>query len=424
MSSKLTNILISLGFIVLLASACQAGPAVGQSLPTATVATSPTPLPLPASVPTPTLAPSREPLWTFSTQGVVWSSPTVLDGTVYIGSDDGNLYAIEAQTGSLKWQFLTQGIVRSQPAIAGGLVYFASDDGYLYAVEAQAGAQAWRTDIGNSMPSDGRRLGGDPSPTGWDYKQSSPIVADGQIYVGSLDGSVYALAAGTGAINWTFKTGQKVRATPTLADGVLYIGSWDESMYALDVLTGQMLWTTPVGGEVQSTALVADGLVYTASRKASVVALDAQTGEIKWEYPYGGNNWVESSPRLVGNVIYIGSSARAMVVGLDSQTGEKLTAYQSYVCFWSTPAVEGNMLYIGGTAPSYFPLVPGGLFGLEIPSDVTVANPMKLKWLLPLVDTLLPIQDWAGVASSPVVQNGMVYFGALDGKLYAVSTAT
>jgi eukaryotic-like serine/threonine-protein kinase len=443
MSKQLWYVFSSLVLIALLFSACQPKVAVtgttttAQSLtasPTALPTTTPTTTPSPSASPTtpptisltarpvPTTVPTPGAVWTYETRAPIWGTPAISDGSVYFGSDDGNLYVVDAQTGDLNWKFLTQGFVRSQPAINGGMVFFASDDGYLYALEAQDGTQVWRTDIGNLMPSDGRFLDlSNSSSTGWDYKQSSPVVVDRQVYVGSLDGNVYSLASDTGMINWKFKTGQKVRATPTLADGVLYIGSWDESMYALDALTGQMLWQTPVGGEVQSTALVANGLVYTASRKASVVALDAQTGEKKWEYDYGGNNWVESSPQLVGNVIYIGSSAHMSVYGLDSQTGEELIKYMSYpsqVFLWPTPAIEGIMLYIGG---SNYSISGPGLLGIEIPSVITAGSRMKLKWKLPLEDTLMPSnQYWVGVVSSAVVQDGVVYFGALDGKFYAV----
>lgn len=74
-----------------------------------------------------------------------------------------------------------------------------------YAVDAQNGAQAWRADIGNVLSREVReKLGTDTKPTGWDYKQSSPIVVGGQVYVGSLEGSVYALAVDTGNINWIY----------------------------------------------------------------------------------------------------------------------------------------------------------------------------------------------------------------------------
>jgi outer membrane protein assembly factor BamB len=409
----------SLVLIALLVSACQ--PMV-VATETPTTAPSPTasPTALPTASPIPTTVSTPEAVWTYKTGGAIWGTPAISNGTVYFGSDDGNLYAVDSQKGDLKWKFPSQGIIRSRPSIFGGLVYFASDDGNLYAVDAQGGAQAWRTDIGNYLRRDGRKLGTSNDPTGCDYMQSSPVVGNGQIYIGSLDGNVYAIAADTGKINWTFKTGQKVRATPTLADGVLYVGSWDKSTYALNALTGQVRWKTlPIGGEVQTTALVANGLVYTASRKASVVALDAQTGEEKWEFDYGLNMWVESSPQLVGNVIYIGSSGSEVVWGLDSQTGKPITYFNSRAFNWSTPAIVDNILYIGGTN---FKTEEnkGGLFALKL-EDGKISDPDREYWLFPVPERETLENNWSGVASSPVVQNGIIYFGGLDGNFYAIS---
>jgi len=410
----------SLVLIALLASACRPTAAL-LALPT--TAPSPTipPTALPTASPVPTKVPTPpEAVWTYMTGAAIWGTPAISDGIVYFGSNDDNLYAVDAQTGSLKWKFLTQGIVRSRPAIVGELVYFASDDGNLYAVEAQSGTQAWRTDIGNYLMRDKReKLGTSTDPLGFDYFQSSPEVVGGKVYIGSLDGNVYALDADTGMIDWTFKTGQKVRATPTLADGVLYIGSWDESTHALDALSGQMLWNTPVGGEVQSTALVANGLVYTASRKASVVALDAQTGKKVWEFDYGSNMWVESSPHLKDGIIYIGSSGSKDVLGLDSQTGKAFTSFFSKAFHWSTPTIVDDLLYIGGTSFKTDEN-KGGLFAFKL-VDGKISPPNHEYWYFPVQEQETAEGNWSGVVSSPVVQNDIIYFGGLDGYLYAIS---
>jgi outer membrane protein assembly factor BamB len=425
MSKRFWSIYSSLVLIALLVSACRPNaPLTNLTTVTPSPITSPPASPTTSSTssPVPTTAPTPpEAVWTYKTGAAVWGTPAINGGTVYFGSDDGNLYAVDAQNGDLKWKFLSQGIVRSRPAIFGALVYFASDDGHLYAVEAQTGMQAWRTDIGNYMPRDGRKLGTSDDPAGFDYLQSSPLVVDGQVFVGSLDGNVYALSADTGKVNWTFTTGQKVRATPAMADGVLYIGSWDRSTYALNALAGRMLWKTPsIGGEVQTTALVANGLVYTASRKASVVALDAQTGEKKWEFDYGPNMWVESSPELVGNVIYVGSSGSETVWGLDSQTGKGFTFFSSHAFHWSTPAIVDEILYIGGTSFKTDEN-KGGLFALKL-VDGKISDSNHEYWLFPVTGRETLENNWSGVASSPVVVNGIIYFGGLDGKLYAVRT--
>ncbi|HTX90494.1 MAG TPA: PQQ-binding-like beta-propeller repeat protein [Anaerolineales bacterium] len=358
--------------------------------------------------------------WVYETAGAIWGSPALDAGTVYTGSDDGNLYALDARTGKFKWKFASKGIVRSQPAVAGGLVYFSSDDGFLYAVNAKDGKPAWSFDIGNYLDRAAREnLGNSPSPTGYDYVQSSPVVAEGTVFVGSLNGNLYALAADTGKLEWTFATANKIRATPAVDRGTVYVGSWDKLLYAVDASTGKVRWASPVGGEVQSTALVANGLVYCASRKASVVALDAATGELKWEHSYGNNMWVESSPRLVDGVIYIGSSGSKFVLGLDALTGKPTAIFMSPDFHWSTPLVVLDTLYIGGT--SYKPDQTGGIYALKI-VDGKFSTLDQDRQVFPVVDTLEASGNWNGVASSPVLGDGLFYFGGLDGKLYAVNT--
>ncbi len=82
--------------------------------------------------------------WKFTTKGQVLSSPAVVNGVLYIGSADHNLYAIDANTGVKKWEFKTDSGVASSPAVSGGLVYFSSYDGNIYAVAAEDGKLHWK----------------------------------------------------------------------------------------------------------------------------------------------------------------------------------------------------------------------------------------------------------------------------------------
>ena len=124
-------------------------------------------------------------VWTFEAGGPVRSSPAMVDGVVYVGSHDGNLYALDAATGSLRWSFPTAGAVRSSPAVVDGVVYVTSWDGNAYAVDAATGQERWRSSIGG-------------------LADSSPVVANGIVYVASSD--LYALDAATGVELWNFQT--------------------------------------------------------------------------------------------------------------------------------------------------------------------------------------------------------------------------
>ena len=154
--------------------------------------------------------------WSFNTGDGVFSSPTAslgADGTVYVGSFDGKLYAVTAE-GVKKWSFATEGEVDSSPALGlDGTVYVGSDDGRLYAVTAEGGLK-W------SFTTRGRVY-------------SSPALGpDGTVYVGSFDHNLYAVTA-EGGLKWNFTTGERIDSSPALGpDGTVYVGSVDHRLYA------------------------------------------------------------------------------------------------------------------------------------------------------------------------------------------------
>ena len=135
------------------------------------------------------------------------SSPAVVNGVVYVGSDDNNVYALNATTGAKLWNYTTGGAVDSSPAVANGIVYVGSDDHNVYALNATTGAKLWNYTTGGvrvsppppsptasstwgamtttstpSTPPPGRSCG-TTRPEAPCY--SSPAVANGIVYVGS-----------------------------------------------------------------------------------------------------------------------------------------------------------------------------------------------------------------------------------------------
>jgi outer membrane protein assembly factor BamB len=111
--------------------------------------------------------------WSYSAVAEVCSSPAVVNGVVYVGSDDYNVYALNASTGTLLWSYTAGNQVKSSPAVANGVVYVGSYDQNVYALNASTGAKLWSYTTGGEV-------------------NSSPAVANGVVYVGSYDGNVYA----------------------------------------------------------------------------------------------------------------------------------------------------------------------------------------------------------------------------------------
>ena len=143
---------------------------------------------------------SAAPLWRFRTGGSVDSSPTVVDGMVYIGSRDSFLYALNEADGEMLWRYKTDARVSTTAEVADGVVYFGSADGHLYALDAASGELLWRKLTGLEV-------------------YSSPAVTKGTVYFGSADGYLYALDIADGKERWRFLTGGPVLSSPAVVGG-------------------------------------------------------------------------------------------------------------------------------------------------------------------------------------------------------------
>jgi outer membrane protein assembly factor BamB len=189
---------------------------------------------------------SCAPLWRATTGGAVRSSPAVANGVVYVGSNDGKLYAFDA-AGAANcsgtptscaplWTATTGGeLGMSSPAVANGVVYVGSQDGKVYALDAAGSTNC------SGTPTSCSPLW--TADTGGGAEFSSPAVANGVVYAGSGN-NLYAFDA-TGSANcsgapkscaplWMAATGNDVDS-PTVTNGVVYIGSADHDLYAFTV---------------------------------------------------------------------------------------------------------------------------------------------------------------------------------------------
>jgi outer membrane protein assembly factor BamB len=269
--------------------------------------------------------------WSYSTGANVDNAPTVVDGTVYVGSDDGNVYALDASSGTEEWSFTTGGQVASAPTVVDGTVYVGSTDNNVYALDAATGNEEWSYSTGN------------------DVKESSPTVADGTVYIGSTDNNVYALDSADGSKQWSYSTGGSLYSSPTVADGTVYIGSYDNNkVHALDADDGSKQWSYSTGANVDNAPTVADGTVYIGSRDNNLYALDASTGNEEWSFTAGSS--VGSPPTVVDGTVYIGSddnnvyALEASDAGADSEGTRNLHGTLGHNDLFSADGLIGEPL--------------------------------------------------------------------------------
>ncbi|MEO0226265.1 MAG: PQQ-binding-like beta-propeller repeat protein [candidate division WOR-3 bacterium] len=323
--------------------------------------------------------PSGHLRFTYKTGDLVKSSPAIgRDGTIYFGSDDSYLYAVQVN-GILKWRFPTGGYIISSPAIAGdGTIYFGSYDRYVYALNPD-GSLKWRF------------------PTGGIIFSSPALDQNGTIYIGSTDSYLYALNP-DGSLRWRYRTGDGIYSSPAIGlDGTIYFGSYDYYLYALNP-DGSLQWRYPTGYYVVSSpAIGADGTVYVGSHDTYLYALNPD-GTLKWRFKTA--NYIESSPVIGGDgTVYFGSDDFG-VYALNPD-GSLKWVYRTSSPVNATPAIGiDGKIYIGAYRSNFFALNPDG----------------SLFWRY-----IIDIQIYGiSFSSAAIWSNGALNFGATDGYLYVL----
>jgi outer membrane protein assembly factor BamB len=212
-------------------------------------------------------------------------APTIINNTVYVGNGN-TIDAINATTGALLWNYTTGGEVNSSPVVTNGAVYVGSDDGSIYAFNAKSGTLLWTYATQNAV-------------------YSSPAIANGVLYVGSNDGSIYAISLATHTLLWRGITGGPVHSSPAVAHNIVYVGSDDGNLYAVNATTGQLIWNVTTGNTVTDAPTVANGVVYFGSWDQNVYAVNAKTGVVLWKVYTNGA--VQSSVTVVNGNVYFGA---------------------------------------------------------------------------------------------------------------------
>jgi outer membrane protein assembly factor BamB len=344
--------------------------------------------------------------WNFTAGGAVISSPSVVDGKVYVGSNDRNIHCLDALSGSPIWNFTTGFGIKSSPAVVDGKVYVGPDDGTVYCLDAKNGSLIWETPAGGYVQAHFDAVA---------RLRSSPTVVEGKVYVGSLDTNVYCLDAKNGSVIWTYKTAGYITSSPAVVDGAVYITSQEPTsgvLYKLDAKNGSRVWklempyqlTAERGTDMHSSPTVSEGMVFTSSNKLERYGVNATTGEIEWTYRNVADEFIvdsmsyhngklffvdlsfvvcvdakssqplwktylgevlESSPTYADGKLYVAGSDRRAIYVLNATTGDKLSWFGTGSKCWSSPALYEGRLYVGNhdwnvycLVDASFPIIP------------------------------------------------------------------
>jgi len=336
-------------------------------------------------------------LWVYPINDTILSSPVVVDGKLYIGAHDNNLYCLNIEDGSLNWSSNIGGWVDSHPVVDDGKVYVTishTSEPYVKCLYAENGSLKWEYQI--------------------DTSTDAPLaVYDGKLYIGltywASDGNTdafYCLNAENGSLIWRNIDGGSFTG-PAIADGKVYVGQ-SSNIYCLDTETGEINWNYSASGSVQSPA-IANGRVYFSSSwdnntycfdadpsdgvDEGIDDLDGVSYDLIWMFEIGGS--VYSSPAVAYGNVYVGSNGGRKLYCLDAENGNETWNYTDNIpFFYSSPAVADGKVYIGAYYSNFYCIDAEN--GAEI-----------WKYLI-----------GGYIYSSPAIADGKVYISSKDGDVY------
>ncbi|HEX8036819.1 MAG TPA: PQQ-binding-like beta-propeller repeat protein [Ktedonobacterales bacterium] len=329
------------------------------------------------------------------------TTPASSASTIYVGSADHSLYALNASDGRVRWKFQTGDAITSQPVIADGRVYVASTDHFVYAVSAATGQQVWRAEVG------------------W-YPSLSPVV-NGTLFV-SADPGVWALDAVSGTVRWHNEELHNAQ-TPVVAGGLVYVSGVDSGvdvLLALGMSDGVVRWHFSAGSYTQNffnTPVIVSDTLYASNGNGYVYAFGASDGSLRWK-----TQLIHVVPGLsplavADGVVYVGggnSASDYRLFALSAANGGSLWSAKTdgYI---STPRVSGGTLYLKEHLYNTGDGIDTYCYALHA-TDGSQIWRAPLGLAMELVTSMLML-------TPPVLMDGTIYVGSDDHGIYALNAS-
>jgi outer membrane protein assembly factor BamB len=363
--------------------------------------------------------------WTFPAEGPIDSSPAIYKGVIYVGSDDGHVYAIDEQTGRMVWRSKLGDKVKSSPAVGDGMLIVGCEDKKIYGLDAKDGKVIWSVDTGDRV-------------------SSSPAVFESTAYIGGHAGIVYAIDTHSGKVKWQYPaaaslnvqpevkaidssegaTGKpstsstpgtpvsssgaptdskpaigigRITSSPCVSPNSVIVTSQDRSVYCISTKDGSLQWQVKTGGRLMASPMILDNTVYLGSWDNAFYAIDISTGRIRWKVGAPGSFSIAATG--ANGRIFAGNDDLKMYC-LDAASGRILWKTQlnsPNPLLSSSPAIAGNMIYCGST--------DGYVYAIDLRNGA-------IKW---------KFKTQRAIVSSPSVSQSGVCIGSQDGNLYLIN---
>ena len=314
-----------------------------------------------------------KPLWSFKCEDEIRGTPAISQGTLFVGSYDNNLYALNAADGKFQWKYPTEGGVVSRPVIADGNIFFGSEDKRLHVVSTRSGKVVW------TYYTDG--------PV-----RSSPRIAEGHVFIGSDDAYLHAVNVTSGRMVWRFETAEAVRSTPFVIHDLVYVGSESGDYYAVD-FRGELKWRFHAKRSITSSTVGSDQALYFSSVDSTLYALDPHSGWVLWRFRLGKASI--STPCTVDNIVFVGASD-GFIYAVDARSSKEVWRFRTEHQVNGSPVIYKDSIYCGS--------VDGNLYCLEYRTG-------RLRW---------KFGTEGAITGTPLVYDDIVYIGSTDHQIYAL----
>ena len=317
-------------------------------------------------------------LWTYEAGDSIESSAAIVGGTVFVGSQKGELVALDLGNGGVRWKYQTgakEGIGESSPCVAHGMVYIGDLGGTVHAVNAGNGGRVWTFRTGGEI-------------------KSSPVPVGDRILIGSYDGHLYCLNARNGSLIWKLKTNGPVHCTAGVLNGIAYIAGCDEVFRAIRISDGREVFRVISGAYTGASPALKDGAAFYGTFNNEVMAVNLNRRRIMWRYRHPQRQFpFYSSVGTVEGRVVVGGRDK-IVHCINAQTGRSMWTFATRARVESSPALASGRVFVGSN--------DGRFYVIDFYTG----------------EKLWEFDAGSALTASPAIASGRVVIGAHDGRLY------
>ncbi len=262
-----------------------------------------------------------------------YSTPVIFKNNIIIassGDKDSKLFSYNLITGIIQWQ-RNVGWVESSPVMVGNNVIISSLNGEIYNINARTG----------SINCTAGRFDKKSSPESF---YTSPTIVNNMVLAGNSDGYMYSFDDQSCNSLWKFKTNSSIFCDASVSNGKIYFGSDDDNFYCIDT-SGNFLWKKNLNTKFLSSSTFYNDLVITAGVDGNVYAMNKNNGDSAWIFHTKGT--IEASPVLHMDKIFIGSFDKNFYC-LNAENGKELWRYESEGRIKTSAVIWKDYIFVGG----------------------------------------------------------------------------